>query len=65
MQIYISYLDNCFHFGNLTVFPQESSQKKVPIMLCGNKCDLREEYLMEGKKVISKESGQRLAKVSR
>ncbi|XP_028414868.1 ras and EF-hand domain-containing protein-like isoform X2 [Dendronephthya gigantea] len=41
---------------------EESSQKKVPIMLCGNKCDLRDEFLMEGKKVISTESGQRLAK---
>ncbi|CAB4011765.1 ras and EF-hand domain-containing homolog isoform X6 [Paramuricea clavata] len=41
---------------------EESSQKKVPIMLCGNKCDLRDSYLREGRKVVSRESGQRLAK---
>jgi hypothetical protein len=33
-------------------------------MLCGNKCDLRDEYIREGRKVVSRESGQRLAKVS-
>ena len=50
---------------NLNVFFfQESSHKKVPIMLCGNKCDLRDSYLREGRKVVSRESGQRLAKVS-
>lgn len=43
---------------------KECSHKKVPIMICANKCDLREEYIKEGRKVVTKESGLRLAKVS-
>ncbi|XP_046859987.1 ras and EF-hand domain-containing protein homolog isoform X5 [Xenia sp. Carnegie-2017] len=41
---------------------EECSHKKVPIMICANKCDLREEYIKEGRKVVTKESGLRLAK---
>ena len=32
-------------------------------MLCGNKCDLRDECPEEGKKYVKTEDGQRLAKV--
>lgn len=43
---------------------QESSSKSIPIMLCGNKTDLRLDYTSEGKTVISAESGRKLARVS-
>ena len=42
---------------------QDGAQKKIPIMLCGNKCDLRDECPEEGKKYVKTEDGQRLAKV--
>ncbi|XP_031561375.1 ras and EF-hand domain-containing protein-like isoform X6 [Actinia tenebrosa] len=41
---------------------EESCSKPVPIMLCGNKTDLRQQSITEGKMVISAESGQKLAK---
>jgi len=44
----------------LTVFLQESAQKKLPIMLVGNKCDLRSEHTA----CVKLEDGQRLARVS-
>ena len=42
---------------------QDSTQKPIPIMLCGNKIDLRQSYVEEGKTVISEEKGEKLAKV--
>ena len=33
-------------------------------MLCGNKTDLRQSYVAEGKAVITEENGEKLAKVS-
>lgn len=41
---------------------EEGAQKKVPIMLCGNKSDLREEAENQGRKVVNFEEGQRLAR---
>jgi len=41
---------------------EESSQKEVPIMLCGNKIDLRDQVEAEGKSVITTEMGAKLAK---
>ncbi|XP_065050990.1 ras and EF-hand domain-containing protein homolog isoform X6 [Rhopilema esculentum] len=41
---------------------QESSNKPVPIMLCGNKIDLRKPTAPNGKSYISREQGERLAK---
>lgn len=32
-------------------------------MLCGNKTDLRQSYVDEGKTVITQENGEKLAKV--
>ena len=34
-------------------------------MLCGNKIDLRQSYIDEGKTVITAENGERLAKVKK
>ena len=42
---------------------QDSTLKPIPIMLCGNKTDLRESYAEEGKTVIPTEKGEKLAKV--
>lgn len=41
---------------------EEGAQKKVPIMLCGNKSDLRAEAEKQGRKVVNFEEGQRLAR---
>ncbi|XP_062573203.1 ras and EF-hand domain-containing protein homolog isoform X2 [Saccostrea cucullata] len=41
---------------------EEGAQKKVPIMLCGNKTDLRDESEKQGRKVVKFEDGQRLAR---
>lgn len=49
--------------NNFTSILQESCSKPVPIMLCGNKTDLRQQNIAEGKTVISSESGKKLAKV--
>lgn len=57
----------CFVIQTLLIFfsfLQESTPKPIPIMLCGNKIDLRESYRDEGKTVITEESGEKLAKVS-
>lgn len=43
---------------------QESTSKPIPIMLCGNKTDLRQSYIAEGKNVITEENGEKLARVS-
>lgn len=55
---------NAFYlFIELNTILQEGAQKKVPIMLCGNKSDLREEAEKQGRKVVNFEEGQRLARV--
>ncbi|KAM7439153.1 hypothetical protein ABFA07_011420 [Porites harrisoni] len=41
---------------------EDSTSKPIPIMLCGNKTDLRESYAEEGKTVIPTEKGEKLAK---
>nr|XP_022342071.1 ras and EF-hand domain-containing protein homolog isoform X6 [Crassostrea virginica] len=41
---------------------EEGAQKKVPIMLCGNKTDTRDEAEKQGRKVVNFEDGQRLAR---
>ncbi|XP_048580908.1 myosin-6 isoform X3 [Nematostella vectensis] len=41
---------------------EESCSKPVPIMLCGNKIDIRQSAAAENKTVITAESGSRLAK---
>ena len=45
---------------------QEGAQKRIPIMLVGNKCDVREAAVMGDvtKTCVKHEDGQRLAKVS-
>lgn len=40
----------------------EVATTQIPIMLCANKCDMREELLQENKFCISKEQGDRLAR---
>ena len=45
-------------------FFQDSTSKSIPIMLCGNKTDLRESHAEEGKTIISAERGEKLAKVN-
>lgn len=50
-------------FFKLNMILQEGAQKKVPIMMCGNKSDLREEAEKQGRKVVNFEEGQRLARV--
>ncbi|KAL3843164.1 hypothetical protein ACJMK2_021115 [Sinanodonta woodiana] len=41
---------------------EESTMKKLPIMLCANKTDLRQESIQQGRKVVTYEDGQRLAR---
>ncbi|XP_078366535.1 ras and EF-hand domain-containing protein-like isoform X8 [Oculina patagonica] len=41
---------------------EDSTSKPIPIMLCGNKTDLRQSYIDEGKTVITHENGEKLAK---
>nr|XP_058949594.1 ras and EF-hand domain-containing protein homolog isoform X6 [Pocillopora verrucosa] len=41
---------------------EESTSKPIPIMLCGNKTDLRQSYIAEGKTVITEENGEKLAR---
>ncbi|XP_020614148.1 ras and EF-hand domain-containing protein homolog isoform X7 [Orbicella faveolata] len=41
---------------------EDSTTKPIPIMLCGNKIDLRQSHIDEGKTVITAENGERLAK---
>ncbi|XP_022792269.1 ras and EF-hand domain-containing protein homolog isoform X2 [Stylophora pistillata] len=41
---------------------EDSTSKPIPIMLCGNKTDLRQSYIAEGKTVITEENGEKLAR---
>ena len=41
---------------------QDSAQKKIPMMIAGNKIDLREQMKEEGKRCISYDDGHRLAR---
>ena len=38
------------------------AEKRVPIMLCGNKVDLRPEAVSRNQRVLSSEKGERLAR---
>lgn len=38
------------------------AEKRIPIMLCGNKTDLRQTLVSQGRKCISTEQGERLAR---
>lgn len=38
------------------------AEKRIPIMLCANKCDLRGPYAAEGKRVIPSDSGEKMAR---
>ena len=42
----------------------EGSHKKIPVMLVGNKTDMRDEMIKEKKRVVKEHDGQRLARVS-
>ena len=46
------------------VLHQEGSHKKIPVMLVGNKTDMRDEMIKEKKRVVKEHDGQRLARVS-
>ncbi|XP_074660668.1 ras and EF-hand domain-containing protein homolog isoform X2 [Tubulanus polymorphus] len=41
---------------------EEGSQKKIPIMMVGNKTDLRTEYEADGRRTVKYEDGERIAK---
>ena len=41
---------------------QDVSEKRIPIMLCANKVDLREGAEAMGRKCVSQEEGQRMAR---
>ena len=43
---------------------QDGAQKKIPIMLIGNKNDLRPECEKQGRRVVTHDDGHRLARVS-
>lgn len=65
-----TFYRECFVFcifvlslNSFSSFLQDSTSKPIPIMLCGNKTDLRESYAEEGKTVITTENGEKLAKV--
>ena len=47
-----------------SILLQDSTSKPIPIMLCGNKTDLRESFAEEGNTIISAERGEKLAKVN-
>ena len=57
------YSFTAFGIDHANTFTQESSNKPVPIMLCGNKIDLRSIASSKGMNVITTDQGQRLAKV--
>ena len=41
---------------------QDVAEKRVPIMLCANKVDLRQEAMERNQSVISAEKGEKLAR---
>ncbi|XP_013406983.1 ras and EF-hand domain-containing protein homolog [Lingula anatina] len=41
---------------------EDGAEKQIPIMMCANKTDAREEAKADGKKVVTAEDGQRLAR---
>ena len=46
----------------LVIIQQDVAEKRVPIMLCGNKTDLRPEAMQRNQRVISAEKGEKLAR---
>lgn len=49
---------------NFYFYFQNGAQKRLPIMLCANKTDLRSEMETLGRRVVKFEDGQRLSRVS-
>ena len=43
-------------------FLQEVAEKRIPIMMCGNKTDMREALMKEGRGCVSTEQGEKLAR---
>lgn len=41
---------------------QEVSEKRIPIILCGNKVDQRQGCLEEGRRAVSAEDGEKMAR---
>jgi GTPase SAR1 family protein len=41
---------------------QEVAEKRIPIMMCGNKTDMREAQLKEGRTCVTTEQGEKLAR---
>ena len=46
----------------MVIYLKEVAEKRVPIMLCGNKVDLRKEAMERNQRVISAEKGEKLAR---
>ena len=43
-------------------FLQDVSEKRIPIMLCGNKLDLRSDLIDQGCRCVTSENGEKLAR---
>ena len=43
-------------------FEQDVSEKRIPIMLCGNKLDLRSDLIDQGCRCVTSENGEKLAR---
>ncbi len=56
------FAPNCM-YDCMTVYFQDSVQRKIPILLCANKSDLRIATAADGKRCVQKEDGEKLAKV--
>lgn len=57
------YLCNNRKLWLLSIFPQCSTNDTIPIMLVGNKVDLRDRAMLEGQKCIPTNYGEKLAMV--
>ena len=59
--MYFNFQANCPTFSLLFLL-QDVSEKRIPIMLCANKVDLRLEACAAGRKCVSTEEGERTAR---
>ncbi len=48
--------------SNLCISPQDVAEKRIPIMLCANKVDLRMDACASGRRCISTEEGQKMGR---
>ena len=48
--------------NNVLYFIKDVAEKRIPIMLCGNKVDLRPEASAAGRKSVSRDDGERMAR---